>query len=91
MLAPPPLTSEFMGMAGYAPTSFHDLVDDEVESDGSSIGDVMAPSHPLSKECAMANALGQLPRVTESLQTHAPLGPHAETPELTCEHGEDLR
>ena len=48
MLTPPSLTSEFMGMVGYAPTSFHDLVDDEVESDGSSIGDIMAPSHPLS-------------------------------------------
>ena len=32
-LAPPPLTSEFMGMAGYAPASFHDLMDDDVESD----------------------------------------------------------
>ena len=48
MLTPPPLTSEFMGMAGYALTSFHDLVDDDVKSDGSSIGDVMAPGHPLS-------------------------------------------
>ena len=48
MLTPLPLTSEFVGMVGYAPASFHDLVDDEVESDGSSIGDVVAPSHPLS-------------------------------------------
>ena len=48
MLTPPPLTSEFVGMAGYAPASFHDLMDDEVESDGSSIIDVVAPSHPLS-------------------------------------------
>ena len=44
MLTPPPLTSEFMGMASYAPTYFYELVDDEVESDGSSIGGV-APSH----------------------------------------------
>ena len=58
MLAPPPLTSEFVGMASYAPASFHDLMDEDVESDGSSIGDVMAPSHPLSHECAMADALG---------------------------------
>ena len=48
MLTPPPHTSEFVGMAGYAPASFHDLVDDKVESDGSSISDVMAPGHPLS-------------------------------------------
>ena len=44
MLTSPPLTSEFMGMASYAPTCFYKLVDDEVESDGSSIGDVV-PSH----------------------------------------------
>ena len=43
-LVPPSLTSEFMGMASYALTTFHELLDDEVESDGSSIGDV-APSH----------------------------------------------
>ena len=32
----------FVGIAGYAPASFHDLVDDEVESDGSSIGNTTA-------------------------------------------------
>ena len=39
-LVPPPLTFELMGMASYAPSTFHELLDDEVESDGSSIGDV---------------------------------------------------
>ena len=77
MLTPSPFTSKFVGMAGYAPVSFHDLMDDEVESDGSSIGDVMAPSHPLSWECAMADALGQPLVVAESLQTHTPLDPRA--------------
>ena len=48
MLTPPPLTSKFVGMASYDPASFPDLMDDKVESDGSSIGDVVAPSHPLS-------------------------------------------
>ena len=48
MLVLPPLMSEFVGMAGYAPTSFHDLMDGDVESEGFSIGDVVAPSHPLS-------------------------------------------
>jgi hypothetical protein len=66
MLVPPPLTSEFM-MASYALASFHDLMDDDVESDDSSIGDVMAPNHPLSHECAMVDALGQSPVVSESL------------------------
>ena len=42
--APPAPMSEFMGMVSYAPTSFLDLMDDDGESDSSSIGD-MAPSH----------------------------------------------
>ena len=58
MLTPPPLTSEFVQMVGYAHAFFHDLVDDEIESDGSSIGDVVAPGHPLSWECAMVDASG---------------------------------
>ena len=66
MLAPPPLMSEFMGMASYAPTYFLDPMDDDVESDGSSIGDV-APSHGPSQECAMVEALGQPSVVAESL------------------------
>ena len=45
-------------MASYAPATFHELLDDEGESDGSSIGDV-APRHRPSWECAMADALGQ--------------------------------
>ena len=45
---------------------FYDLMDDEVESDGSSIGDV-ALGHPLSRECAMADAPGQPAVVAESL------------------------
>ena len=59
-----PLTSEFIGMDGYAPASFHDLVDDEVESDGSSI---RGSGHPPSSECGMADAPGQLSEVVESL------------------------
>ena len=90
MLMPPPLTSEVMGMAGYAPASFHDLMDDEVESDGSSIGDIVAPSHPLSQECAMADILGQPPVVAESLQTHTPLDPRVEALARVQEHSDEL-
>ena len=90
MLVPPPLTSEFMGMASYAPTTFHELLDDEVESDGSIIGDVIVPSHPLSRECAMADTLGQLPVVVESIQTHTPLDPRVGALALAQEHGEEL-
>jgi len=78
-------------MAGYAPASFHDLVDDEIESDGSSIGDVVAPSHPLSRECAMADAPGQPLVVAESLQTHTPPNPRAEALAHAQEHDEELR
>ena len=46
MPAPPPLASEFVGMASYAPTCFLDLIDDDVESDGSSIGDVATSHRP---------------------------------------------
>ena len=56
VLAPFPLTSEFMGMAGCVPVVSDELPDDEGESDGSSISDV-APCHCPSCECAMADAL----------------------------------
>ena len=79
-----------MGMASYAPTTFHELLDDEVESDGSSIGDV-APSHRSSRECAMADAPGQPPVVAESLQTHTPPDPRAGALALTQEHSKELR
>ena len=65
MLTPSPLTSEFMGMASYAPTYFLDIMDDDVGSDGSSIGDV-APSHRRSQEYTVADALEQPLGVTES-------------------------
>ena len=65
MLALHPLMSEFVGIASYAPTCFLDIMDDDAESDGSSIRDV-APSNHLSRECAMADALEQPPGVMES-------------------------
>ena len=90
MPAQPPLMFEFVGIANYAPTYFLNLMDDDGESDGSSIGD-MAPSHRLSRECAMADPPGHPPAEAESSRTHTSPDPHAETPELTREHGEDLR
>ena len=39
----------------------------------------------------MADPLGHPPTEAEFTQTHAPLGPHAETLELTREHREELR
>ena len=89
MPALPPLASEFMGMASYAPTYFLDLMDDNGESDGSSIGD-MVPSHRPSRECAMMDSLGHPPVEVESSQTHASPDSRAETSELTWEHDEAL-
>ena len=91
MLVPPPLTSEFVGMADYAPASFHDLMDDDVESDDSSIVDVMAPSHSPSHKCAMADVLGQSLVVVESLQTHTPPDPRADALACAREHDKELR
>ena len=79
-----------MGMASYAPTTFHELLDDEVESDGSSISD-MAPSHRPSRECAMVDALGQPPVVVESMQTHTPPNPCVGALASTQAHAEELR
>ena len=90
MPPPPPLTSEFVEMVSYGPTCFLEIMDDDVGSDGSSIGDV-APSHCPSRECAMTDAPRQLPGAMESSRTHAPPGPHTETSELTREHEEELR
>ena len=89
MLASSPLASEFMGMVSYAPTCFFDLMNDDGESDGSSIGD-MAPSHRPSRECAMADPPGHPQTEAEFSRTHGPPAPHAEAPELTHEHGEEL-
>ena len=89
-MVPLPLMSEFMGMESYAPTCFLDIMDDDIGSDGSSIGDV-AHSHRWSREYAAVDAPERPLGVTESFWTHAPPGPHTETPELTREHGEDLR
>ena len=77
-------------MTSYAPTTFNELLDDEVESDGSSIGDV-APSHRLSWEYAMVDAPGQPPVVAESLQTNTPLNPRAGALVLAQEHCEELQ
>ena len=77
-------------MAGYAPAIFHELSDDEGESDGSSIGDV-APRHRLSRECTMADAPGQPPVVVESAQTHTPPDPRAEALASAQAHVEKLQ
>ena len=89
MLAPSPLATKSMGTAGYTPAGFHELPDDEGESDGSSIGDV-APRHRPSQECAMADAPGQPPVVVESAQSHTPPDPRAGALASAQAHAEEL-
>jgi hypothetical protein len=58
-LPPPPPATEFMGMMGYSPISFHGLFfDDELLSEGSSGGDVSSRGYPVLRECAMADVQG---------------------------------
>ena len=90
MPALPPLMSKFVGVASYAPTYFYELLDDEVESDSSSIGDV-APSHHPSWECAMADAPGLPLVVAKSLQTHTHPDPCAGALAIAQEHCKELR
>jgi hypothetical protein len=46
-LPQPPPATEFMGMTGYGPTSFHDLFsDDDLLSEGSSISDLPPLGYP---------------------------------------------
>ena len=90
MLAPSPLTSEFMGMASCVPAVSHELPDGEGESDGSSIGDV-APHHRPSRECAMVDAPRQPPVVVESTQTHTPPDPRVGALVFAQVHTEELR
>ena len=89
MLAPFPLTSEFVGMAGHAPATSHEPLNGEGVSDDSSVGDV-APHRRPSRECAMADALGQPPVVVESIQTHTPSDPRAEALASAQAHAEEL-
>jgi hypothetical protein len=52
----PSLATKFMGMTGYGPVSFHDLLDnDDLLSEGSSFGDVSSLGCPALRECDMAD------------------------------------
>jgi hypothetical protein len=50
----PSLTTKFVGMMGYGPASFHDLFsDDDLRSEGSSLGDLSPLGYPMLRECAL--------------------------------------
>jgi hypothetical protein len=53
------LATEFVGITGYSPTSFHDLFsDDDLLTEGSSVGNVSSPGCPALREYAMARCAG---------------------------------
>jgi hypothetical protein len=78
-------------MAGYAPASFHDLCDEELESNGSSTCDTETLGYSLSWECAMADAAEQPPVAVYSHQTHTPTDPRAEARVWAQAYSEGLR
>jgi hypothetical protein len=71
------LVTKFVGMTGLGPASFHDLFsDDDLLSEGSSVGNVSSLGCPVLRECAMADVRGQLrsrwrPRIRTPHQTRA--------------------
>jgi hypothetical protein len=70
---PPSLVTKLVGMTGYGPTSFHDLLfDDDLLTEGSSIGDVSSPGYPGLRECSMADVQGKRPKPVKTEDTHTP-------------------
>jgi hypothetical protein len=70
------LATKLVGMTGYGPASFHDLLsDDDLLTEGSSVGDVSSLTCPMLRECAMADV--QWPQVVpmETDDTHTPPDP----------------
>jgi hypothetical protein len=59
-MSQPPLATEFAGMTGYSLASFHDLFsDDDLLSEGSSVGDVSSFGCPALRECTIADVQGR--------------------------------
>jgi hypothetical protein len=83
---------DFVGMTGYSAASFHDLFsDDDLLSEGSSIGDLSPLGCPALRECAMADMQGRQPVPVETEDTHTALDPCAQALANAQAHGEDLR
>jgi hypothetical protein len=91
-LPQPPPATEFMGMTGYSPASSHNLFsNNDLLSEGSSIGDVSSPGYPALRECAMADVQGQQPVLVETEDMHTLPDLRAQALANTQAHGEDLR
>jgi hypothetical protein len=79
-------------MTGYGPTTFHDLFsDDDLLSEGSSVGDMSSPGYPALREYTVADVQGRQPVPVETEYTHTLPGPRAQALANAEAHGEDLR
>jgi hypothetical protein len=96
---PPPLT-EFVGMTGYGPASFHDLFsDDDLLSEGSSVGiclgggagRLVAPWLSRVVGICLGGGAGRLPIPLEIEDKNTLPDPCAQALANTQAHGEDLR
>jgi hypothetical protein len=69
---------EFMGMTRYGPLSFHDhFSDDDLLSEGSSVGDLSPLGFPALRECVMADVQGRQPIPVEIEDMHTLPDPRA--------------
>jgi hypothetical protein len=90
-LPQPPPAIEFMGMMRYGPASFHNLFsDDDLLSEGSSVGDLSPLGCPTLQECAMVDMQGRQPVPVETEDTHTPPDPRTQTVANAQAHGENL-
>jgi hypothetical protein len=72
----PLLATKLVGMMGYGPASFHDLLsDDDLLTKGSSIRNVSSLGCPALWECSMADVQGPQPISVETRDTHTSQGP----------------
>jgi hypothetical protein len=63
----PSLATKLVGMMGYSPALFHDLLsDDDLLIEGSSVGDVSSLGYPMLRECIMVDVQGPQPVLVET-------------------------
>jgi hypothetical protein len=76
----PLLATKLVGMMGYGSASFHDLLsDDDLLTEGFSVGDVLSLGCLVLRECGMADVQGPQPVPVESGDTHTPPDLRAQT------------
>jgi hypothetical protein len=81
-----------VGVTGYDPTSFHDLLsNDDLLMEGSSVGDAMSLSYPTLRECTMADVQGPQAVPMEIGDMHTPPDLRTQALANAQTHGEDLR